>query len=65
MPASSRQAPSHRVHTDFEYCAVPVGAGLPAKRPVQAVSAARRYRHPGWPETWPGKPTAPPRSTLR
>ncbi|PJX07237.1 hypothetical protein CQW32_27210 [Pseudomonas putida] len=30
-----------------------------------AVSAARRYRHPGWPGTWPGTPPVPPRSILQ
>ncbi len=29
-------ARSHRCTTGFESCAVPVGAGMPAKRPVQA-----------------------------
>ncbi|RFQ02846.1 hypothetical protein D0O09_11345 [Pseudomonas putida] len=35
-PASSRVNRSHRYCTVFRVCGDPVGAGLPAKRPVQA-----------------------------
>ncbi|QKK98716.1 hypothetical protein GEV38_23330 [Pseudomonas sp. 13159349] len=31
-----RQASSHRFSEGFKTCGVPVGAGLPAMRPVQA-----------------------------
>ncbi|RII77886.1 hypothetical protein D0894_10695 [Pseudomonas monteilii] len=30
---------SHSYCTDFKGCAIPVGAGLPAKRPAQAINA--------------------------
>ncbi|AJG15646.1 hypothetical protein RK21_04138 [Pseudomonas plecoglossicida] len=31
-----QQTSPHRDRADFNACAIPVGAGLPAKRPVQA-----------------------------
>ncbi|SPO62533.1 protein of unknown function [Pseudomonas inefficax] len=37
-------ARSHRVTTGFKTCAVPVGAGVPAKRPVQAVENFRGFK---------------------
>ncbi|MDH4843206.1 hypothetical protein E8E78_19150 [Pseudomonas sp. BN505] len=37
------QTPSHRVTTTLEASGVPVGAGLPAKRPAQVIDIACSY----------------------
>ncbi|ATP51683.1 hypothetical protein CR512_21020 [Pseudomonas putida] len=46
VPASSRVNPLPQTSRYFESCAVPVGAGLPAKRPAQAINKACDRRAP-------------------
>ncbi|RII80206.1 hypothetical protein D0894_01120 [Pseudomonas monteilii] len=48
------QARSHRDITGPESCAVPVGAGLPAKRPAQAVKISQEYAAPALDKSCPG-----------
>ncbi|MDH4844656.1 hypothetical protein E8E78_15225 [Pseudomonas sp. BN505] len=58
-----RQASSHRYSTALKVCEVPVGAGLPAKRPAQArqISAPRATDPaPAAPTRSPRTPPAPP-----
>ncbi|NWL05014.1 hypothetical protein DM807_03785 [Pseudomonas hunanensis] len=44
VPASSRVNPLPQDHRSLKACAVPVGAGLPAKRPAQATSQLQATR---------------------